>query len=71
MRKPNHTDPSDFRVTWAIDAFDCEGPVAAAQQAYEAFRRAPGGGVFIVTDSKGYRFKVDLQDAEPEAVREN
>lgn len=62
----------EYKVEWAIDAFDMEGPIAAAeyaQQMQQLNREGYFAGVFIVTDSEGRRFKVDLDDPQPEAER--
>lgn len=65
-------DPSDFRVVWEIDAFDCEGPVDAALHAQEMMQMNREGyntTVFTVIDKSGNRFSVDLEDDDAEAVR--
>lgn len=57
-------------MIWEIDSFDCAGPVEAAEKALEVQRRVSDATVFCVIDEHGNRFRVDLADAEPGAVKE-
>jgi len=60
----------DFKVQWEIDAFDEDGPIGAAkfaQRMQQQNREGYDCSVFIVTDEKGNRFRIDLNDPGCEA----
>ena len=58
---------TDYRVTWAIAAFDVDTPREAAEQARAAQTR-PGTQalVFDVTDPNGNVTRIDLAERESE-----
>lgn len=54
-------DVRRYLVTWEFDGEDCDNPVAAARQAWEAMRAENSAAcVFKVYDSEGIDHLIDL-----------
>lgn len=57
-----------YRIEWEDDRFDCETPLEAAQDCYEAIRDGQALCFTVTHEETGHRWTVDLNETEGDEV---